>query len=120
MPRLLTLLMLPGAAVHVTSGVVPRQKVRALARLVRGRASSGSRPRIRVGPVLVDPGEVRLPLVAALGERQTLTTPRGAARAGATTRSSPPPSRPCCPTAPSVLREGWIRVTPAEDEGGAE
>ena len=34
-------------------------------------------PSVRVGPVLIDPGDVRLPLVAALGEQQTLTSRDG-------------------------------------------
>ncbi len=102
--------MLPGAAVHVTSGVVPRQKVR-LARAWFAAGLERLSPSVRVGPVLIDPGEVRLPLVAALGDRQTLTTSEGPLgwrndAILAATQSAALPDRA------SVLREGWIRVTP--------
>jgi hypothetical protein len=110
-PRLLTMLMLPGAAVHATSGVVPRSSVR-LARAWFAAGLERLSPSVRVGPVLVDPGDVRLPLVAALGERQTLTTREGPLgwrddAILAATQSAVLPERT------SVLREGWIRVTPA-------
>jgi hypothetical protein len=109
-PRLVTLLMMPGAAVHATSGVVPRQK----ARLARAWFAAGLErlsPSVRVGPVLVDPGDVRLPLVAALGEKQTLTTREGPLGWRddpilAATQAAVLPDRT------AVLREGWIRVTP--------
>jgi hypothetical protein len=115
-PRMLTLLMLPGAAVHVTSGVVPRQKLR-LSRAWFAPGLERLSPSVRVGPVLVDPGEVRLPLVAALGDRQTLTTREGPLgwrndAILAATQSAALPDRSM------VLREGWIRVTP--DEPGTE
>jgi hypothetical protein len=109
-PRLLMLLMLPGAAVHVTSGVVPREKLR-LARAWFADGLDRLSPSVRVGPVLVDPGQVRLPLVAALGEKQTLTTREGPLgwrddAILAATQSAVLPDRS------AVLREGWIRVTP--------
>jgi hypothetical protein len=117
-PRLVTLLMLPGAAVHVTSGVVPRQKVR----LSRGWVAAGLErltPSVRVGPVLIDPGEVRLPLVAALGDRQTLTSRDGPLgwrddAILAATQSAVLPDRA------SVLREGYIRVTPESPAAGTD
>jgi hypothetical protein len=73
-------------------------------------------PSVRVGPVLIDPGDVRLPLVAALGDKQTLTTREGPLgwrddAIFAATQSAVLPDRT------STLREGWIRVTP---EGGSE
>jgi hypothetical protein len=117
-PRLVTLLMLPGAAVHVTSGVVPRQKVR-LSRAWFAAGLERLTPSVRVGPVLVDPGEVRLPLVAALGDRQTLTSRDGPLgwrddAILAATQSAVLPDRA------SVLREGYIRVTPASPEAGPD
>ena len=112
-PRIVTLLMLPGLAVHVTGGIAPRQRVR-LARAWFGDALDRLVPSVRVGPVLIDPGEVRLPPVAALGERQVLSY-----RAGplswrddailAATQSALLPDRA------AALREGWIRVDPAPD-----
>ena len=109
-PRLLTLLMMPGAAVHVTSGVVPRQKVR-LARAWFAPGLERLSPSVRIGPVLIDPGDVRLPLIAALGDKQTLTTREGPLGWRddpilAATQSATLPDRA------NVLREGWIRVTP--------
>ncbi len=109
-PRLVTMLMLPGAAVHVTSGVVPRQKVR-LARAWFAAGLERLSPSVRVGPLLVDPGEVRLPLVAALGDRQTLTTREGPLgwRDDAILAAT---QAALLPEQSAVLREGWIRVTP--------
>jgi hypothetical protein len=113
-PRMLTLLMSPGSAVHVTSGVTPRSSIR----LQRSWFAAGLDrlvPSIRVGPVLIDPGDVRLPLVAALGAQQTLTTRDGPLGWRddvilAATASAVLPDRA------TVLREGWVRVTPAGDE----
>jgi hypothetical protein len=112
-PRIVTLLMSPGAAVHVTSGVTPRTSTR----LQRSWFAGGLDrliPSIRGGPLLVDPGDVRLPLVAALGEQQTLTTREGPTgwRDDAILAAS---SSAVLPDRASVLREGWIRVTPRED-----
>jgi hypothetical protein len=114
-PRIVTLLMSPGAAVHLTSGVTPR----AATRLQRSWFAAGLDalvPSIRVGPVLVDPGDVRLPLVAALGEQQTLTTREGPLgwRDDAILAAT---SSAVLPDRATVLREGWVRVTPS---GGAE
>ena len=116
-PRLITLLMAPGAAVHFTSGVVPRGRV-ALSRSWFAAGLDRLVPSIRVGPVLVDPGDVRLPLVAALGEEQTLTTREGPIgwrddAILAATASAVLPDRA------TVLREGWIRVTPADPQAPA-
>jgi hypothetical protein len=112
-PRIVTLLMSPGAAVHVTSGVTPRTSTR----LQRSWFAAGLDrliPSIRGGPLLLDPGDVRLPLVAALGEQQTLTTREGPLgwRDDAILAAT---SSAVLPDRASVLREGWIRVTPAED-----
>jgi hypothetical protein len=112
-PRIVTLLMSPGAAVHVTSGVTPRTSIR----LQRSWFAAGLDkliPSIRGGPLLVDPGDVRLPLVAALGEKQTLTVREGPLgwrddAILAATASAVLPDRA------TVLREGWIRVTPPEE-----
>lgn len=113
-PRLVTLLMAPGAAVHFTSGVVPRGRV-ALSRSWFAAGLDRLVPSIRVGPVLVDPGDIRLPLVAALGEEQTLTTREGPIgwrddAILAATASAVLPDRA------TALREGWIRVTPADPQ----
>jgi hypothetical protein len=118
-PRIVTLLMLPGLAVNVTAGVTPRQRVR-LARAWFAPVLDRLVPSVRVGPVLVDPGEVRLPPVAALGERQVLTYRDGPLSWRddailAATQSALLPDRA------SVLREGWVRVNPVPaPEGGGQ
>ncbi len=109
-PRVLTLLMAPGAGVHLTSGVVPRGRV-ALSRSWFAQGLDRLVPSIRVGPVLVDPGDVRLPLVAALGDRQLLTTREGPLgwRDDAILAAG---SSALLPDRATVLREGWVRVDP--------
>jgi hypothetical protein len=111
--RRLTLLMLPGGRVHLTSGILPRKELQladswftpGLAKLM---------PSVRVGPVLVDPGEIRLPLVGVLGDRQTFTR-----RTGELTWRDDPilaaTQTAYLPRLPHEVQEGWIRVTPPEE-----
>lgn len=117
-PRMVTLLMSPGAAVHVTSGVTPRTATR-LQRSWFAAGLDALVPSIRVGPVLVDPGDVRLPLVAALGEQQTLTTREGPLgwRDDAILAAT---SSAVLPDRATVLREGWVRVTPTPSDDAGE
>lgn len=109
----LTLLMLPAGKVHLTSGIVPRKSLsladdwtRGLARLV---------PSLRVGPVLVDPAEIRMPKVASLGENQNFIR-----RTGPLTWREDPivaaTSAAFLPRIPHESQEGWIRVAPTEGE----
>ncbi len=111
--RRLTLLMLPGGRVHLTSGIVPRKEL-ALADSWFTPGLKKLMPSVRVGPLLVDPGEVRLPLVAVLGERQTFTR-----RTGDLAWKDDPilaaTQTAYLPRMPHEIQEGWIRVTP--DEG---
>ena len=109
-PRLLTVLMLPGSAATVTCGLLPRQSLR-LSRAWFAAGLERLSPSVRVGPVLIDPGEVRLPAVAALGQKQVLTSRDGPLSWRddailAATQAALLPDRA------SVLREGWIRVDP--------
>ncbi|RZS86835.1 hypothetical protein EV189_2251 [Motilibacter rhizosphaerae] len=111
-PRLVTLLLLPGARAHLTSGLLPRSSV-GLSRAWFAPGLERLSPSVRVGPVLLDPGEVRLPRVAALGQDQVLTSREGALgwrddAILAATQSALLPDRA------SVLREGWIRVAPEQ------
>jgi hypothetical protein len=109
-PRLVTLLMLPGSAVHVTSGVVPRATVR-LQRAWFGPGLDRLSPSVRVGPVLLDPGEVRLPRVSALGEEQAFTRRDGPIG----WRDDPilaATQAALLPETPVTAQEGWIRVLP--------
>ena len=72
----LTVLMLPAGKVHLTSGILPRKALEladdwvtpGLAKVV---------PSMRVGPLLVDPAEIRLPNVASLGSDQQFTRRTG-------------------------------------------
>jgi hypothetical protein len=109
-PRLVTLLMLPGTVVTMTGGVTPRVRV-SLARAFFADGLTRLLPSIRVGPVLIDPGDVRLPPVAALGERQVLTYRDGplAWRDDAILAAT---QDALLPDHPAALREGWVRVDP--------
>ncbi|HEX6066331.1 MAG TPA: hypothetical protein VFZ04_18995, partial [Longimicrobiales bacterium] len=110
----LTMLMLPAGKVHLTSGILPRKSLQlgndwvapGLARLM---------PSVRVGPVLVDPSEIRMPLVHLLGEKQTFTR-----RTGPLTWRDDPivaaTQTAYLPRMPHEVQEGWIRVTPEEAE----
>jgi hypothetical protein len=104
----LTLLMNPGGKVHVTSGILPRKSL-ALARDWCQPALERLSPSFRVGPVLVDPTAMRLPMVTGLGDRQAFThrdTPL-------TWRDDPivaATQTAYLPEQPSTLKEGWIRV----------
>lgn len=108
----LTLLMHPAGAVHLTSGMLPRKSLR----LARDWVSAGLAklaPSVRVGPVLVDPEDVRMPKVASLGAKQTFTrrtTPY-------TWRDDPilaATQAALLPETAAEAQEGWIRVTPEE------
>jgi hypothetical protein len=106
----LTLLMLPVGRVHLTSGILPRKQLT----LSDEWTSPGLRrlvPSVRVGPVLVDPAEIRLPLVTLLGDKQTFTR-----RTGPLTWRDDPivaaTQTAYLPRLPHEAQEGWIRVTP--------
>lgn len=118
--RLLTLLMLPGGKAHLTSGILPRKSL-ALADSWVGTALTRMSPSVRVGPVLVDPAEIRLPMVSTLGDDQTFTR-----RTGELTWADDPilaaTQTAYLPRLPHEVQEGWIRVTPIPHEppaGGA-
>jgi hypothetical protein len=114
----LTLLLHPGGKVHVTSGVLPRKSL-ALARDWFAGALHALSPSVRIGPVLVDPDAVRLPMVTGLGDRQTFTrrdTPQ-------TWRDDPivaATQAAYLPDLPSTLQEGWIRVLQVEPDDTQE
>ena len=111
----LTLLMLPGGRVHLTSGILPR-KALALADDWTRLGLQRIVPSVRVGPLLIDPGDVRLPKVHALGEAQSFIR-----RTGPLTWREDPivsaTSGALLPRLPHELAEGWIRVTPDDSSG---
>lgn len=108
----LTLLMLPAGKVHMTSGILPRKELAlgddwvtpGLVKLM---------PSLRVGPVLVDPAEIQLPLVNLLGDEQTFTR-----RSGPLTWRDDPivaaTQTALLPRMPHEVQEGWVRVTPGD------
>jgi len=111
----LTLLMHPAGRVHLTSGVLPRKSL-ALARDWTQPGLSVIAPSVRVGPVLIDPGEVRLPKVSVFPKDQLWTR-----------RTSPDTWRDdpivaatqsaLLPELPHEVQEGYIRVSPVQKEG---
>ena len=106
----LTLLMHPSSKVHLTSGVLPRKDIS----LVRDWVQPGlavMAPSVRVGPVLLEPGQVRLPKVGVFPKEQLWTrrdTP-------STWKDDPilaATQTALLPELPSQIEEGWIRVAP--------
>ncbi len=112
-PVTLTLLMLPAGRAHVTSGVLPRKDL-ALADSWVTPGLAKVMPSVRVGPVLVDPAEIRLPLVGLLGDKQSFTR-----RTGELTWRDDPilaaTQTAYLPRLPHQAQEGWIRVSPTPD-----
>jgi hypothetical protein len=112
--RTLTLLMLPGHGVHATCGLLPRKRLE----LVRSWTSvplERITPSFRIGPVLLEPGAVRLPRISALpkaqefSRRDTPTTWRHDPIQGATTTAR-------LPDRPATIQEGWVRAE-GDDQG---
>jgi hypothetical protein len=107
----LTLLMLPAGKVHLTSGILPR-KALALADDWVTPGLQTMVPSVRVGPVLVDPAEIRLPKVASLGKDQVFTR-----RTGPLTWRDDPilaaSQAALLPRLPHEAQEGYVRVAPA-------
>jgi hypothetical protein len=104
----LTLLMLPAGRVHLTSGILPR-KALALNDAWVGKGLKRVIPSVRVGPVLVDPEEIRLPKVHLLGDKQQFTRRNGPL----TWRDDPIISATqsaLLPRIPHEFQEGWIRI----------
>ena len=105
----LTVLMAPGGSAHATCGLLPRVST-ALSREWIASALKLLTPTFRVGPVLVDPGAVRVPKTTGLPKEQVLTTRPDPASwqddpiAAATQDALLPP-------APAVVREGYLRVS---------
>ena len=104
----LTMLMLPAGKVHLTSGVLPRKSLA----LNDAWINDGLKrviPSVRVGPVLVDPEEIRLPKVNLLGEKQQFTR-----RTGPLTWRDDPivaaTQSALLPRTPHEFQEGWIRI----------
>jgi hypothetical protein len=111
----LTVLMLPAGKMHLTSGILPRKALE----LANEWVTPGLMkvvPSMRVGPLLVDPAEIRLPNVASLGKNQVFTR-----RTGPLTWRDDPilasTTNAYLPKMPHESQEGWIRVAPIPADG---
>ena len=115
---LLTMLMDPSLAVHATSGILPRKSI-ALMRDWTADPLSRLAPSFRMGPVLVDPAEVSMPLAFGLPTEQLWSRRADAYNwrddpiLAATTDAGLPEASP-------VAQEGYIRAKPEDSGGGGE
>ena len=106
----LTLLMHPMGKVHLTSGILPRKSLQ-LAREWVSPGLSVMAPSARIGPVLVDPANVRLPKISAFPKDQLFTrrdTP-------GTWKDDPilaATQEALLPDLPHEVQEGYIRIAP--------
>jgi hypothetical protein len=106
----LTLLMHAGGRVHLTSGVLPRKALE-LARDWVAPGLSVIAPSARIGPVLVDPANVRLPKISSFPKDQLFTrrdTP-------ASWKDDPilaATQAALLPDLPHDVQEGYIRIAP--------
>jgi hypothetical protein len=111
---MLTLLMVPGGHVHLTSGILPRKSLE-LARDWVAPGLAVMAPSVRVGPVLVDPAQVRLPKVSAFPKKQIFTR-----RATPSTWKDDPilaaTQTALLPDLPHEVQEGYIRVAPDQEK----
>lgn len=112
----LTVLMLPAGKMHLTSGILPRKALELADEWVTPGLSRVV-PSMRVGPLLVDPAEIRLPNVASLGKNQIFTR-----RTGTLTWRDDPilasTTNAYLPKMAHEVQEGWIRVGPDTKPGG--
>lgn len=103
------LLLLDGASsFHVQAGLLPRKRID-VQEVVSSRLLGQLRATLRVGPVLFDPGQRRVPAPELPGERWTLVERRGDDFSeGPLAPFSPALSE--LPERPVTLRQGWIRL----------
>lgn len=110
----LTLLMNPAGKVHLTSGVLPRKSLQLARDWVRPGLSVLA-PSARIGPVLIDTAQVRLPKISAFGKDQLWTrrdTP-------STWKDDPilaATQTALLPDLPHQVEEGYIRIAPTVPE----
>jgi hypothetical protein len=110
----LTLVVVPGTAVHATCGVLPRTSVR-LQREWTADVLQTIAPSFRMGPVLVDPATIRMPAPSGGGvkpswaRRDTPITWRDDPIAAASAEA-------LLPDTPAEVQEGWIRLELGKEE----
>jgi hypothetical protein len=112
----LTLLMHPAGKVHLTSGILPRKSLM-LARDWTFPGLSVIAPSARIGPVLIEPGEVRLPKISSFPKEQIWTR----RDSPVTWRHDPilaATQTALLPELPAEVQEGYIRVGPSTEEPG--
>lgn len=105
----LTLLVEPLTAVNATSGIVPRKAIGMRRGWLAGLAKLA--PTFRVGPVLVEPDQVRMPVATEFrgtwswSHRKDVTEWANDPVVNATTDA-------LLPTGPAAANEGWLRYEP--------
>jgi hypothetical protein len=111
----LTLLMHPAGRVHLTSGVLPR-KALGLHKDWVAPGLAVMAPSSRVGPVVIDPANLSLPLISAFPKEQVFTR-----RDSPLTWKDDPilaaTQTALLPDLPHEVQEGYIRVAPAPPAG---
>jgi hypothetical protein len=109
--------MHPAGRVHLTSGILPRKSL-ALQRDWVAPGLAVMAPSARIGPVLVDPAKIALPLISSFGKNQLWTrrdTP-------ATWKDDPilaATQTALLPDLPHEVQEGYIRIAPAPPPGAS-
>jgi hypothetical protein len=113
-PRMLTMIVVPGGAIHLTSGISPRKDVALLRSWITDPLSRIA-PSFRVGPVLVDPETIRLPRVSTFDPEQVFTrrTTPEAWRDDPIVAAS---QQALLPDAPAEAQEGYLRVRIDQEE----
>lgn len=111
--RMLTLLMLPAGKVHLTCGVVPRKSVQ-LARDWVTPGLSVIAPSARIGPVLIDPAQVRLPKISAFPKNQIFTR-RETPQSWKDDPILAATQAALLPDLPHEVQEGYIRIAPDQE-----
>ncbi len=107
----LTLLVDPRGAVNVTSGIVPRKKIELMREHI-APALDAMALTFRVGPVLVDPDTIRMPLPAEIKGGWTWVR-----KVNVTTWQEDPVVKATqdalLPDVPALLSEGWLKISGA-------
>jgi hypothetical protein len=110
----LTILMHPAGKVHLTSGILPRKALQLLKDWTHPGLSVMA-PSTRVGPVLIEPGEVRLPKISVFPKEQIWTR-----RDSPVTWKDDPilaaTQTALLPEFPAQVEEGYIRISPDSGE----
>jgi hypothetical protein len=113
----LTLLMHPTSRVHLTSGLLPRKSLQLARDWVRPGLAVMA-PSARIGPVLIEPGDVRLPKISVFPKEQIWTR-----RTTPYTWKDDPilaaTQTALLPDMPAEFQEGYIRISPKPEGSGS-